>query len=524
MRRRIKKLQGPVAASLCFSMAMTGFMPDFAPGQFKVAQAQAADQSVIRISESGRGTRKRLQLGLNKALVVDLPADAHDILVADPSVADAITRTSRRIYLFGKAVGQTNIFIFGPGGEEIVSLDLEIERDITGLQQNLRRFLPESNIKVEIVSDNIVLTGTVRTPQDAVQAEKLARAFLKGGEATTRNTTASSNSSGDGAVAIYAEDRQQSQIVNLLTIEGEDQVTLKVTVAEVNRQVLKQLGFNGSISTAGSAASGAIAFSNPANLGGAVALGGIGRALGSVGDVNLGTYVNAMEQAGVMRTLAEPSLTAISGEQAKFYVGGQFRLAGQQEVTNDSRTNETTVSRSIDTVDYGVELNFRPVVLSAGRISLKIETNVSEPTYEGSVATGNGTSLAVPGSTYMSIRKREASTTVELPSGGSIVIAGLVQDNVRQAMSGLPGISKVPVFGTLFRSKDFIRNETEMVIIATPYLVRPVNRNELARPDDNFNPENDGAMYFLNRVNKIYGRKEQVGAGRYHGAVGFIYK
>ncbi|WP_377297743.1 type II and III secretion system protein family protein [Rhizobium sp. SGZ-381] len=485
------------------------------------ASAVAAEQSVVRITEAGRGVRKRLNLGLNKALVVDLPSDAHDILVADPTMADAVTRTARRIYLFGKSVGQTNIFIFGPGGEEIVSLDLEIERDIAGLQQNLRRFLPESDIKVEIISDNIVLTGTVRTPQDAAQAEKLARAFLQGGEATTRNQTASSSAE-NGDVAIFAEDRQVSQIVNLLTIEGEDQVTLKVTVAEVSRQVLKQLGFNGQVSTSGRA-SGGISFANPANLGNAIDAGGIGGVVGSIGTTSIASYVNAMEQAGVMRTLAEPSLTAISGEQAKFYVGGQYRLAGQQEVDVDS-SNKTTVSRTVETVDYGVELNFRPVVLSAGRISLKIETNVSEPTYEGSIATGNGTSNAIPGSTYLSLRKREASTSVELPSGGSIVIAGLVQDNVRQAMSGLPGISKVPVFGTLFRSKDFIRNETELVIIATPYLVRPVARNQIARPDDNFNPEADGAMFFLNRVNKLYGRKDEAVAGRYHGAVGFIYK
>ncbi|MGF9693708.1 type II and III secretion system protein family protein [Rhizobium sp. 0TCS1.26] len=521
MTHWIDKLRASATASLCFCVAFTG-MP-LATGGLWTSAAHAEQPSLIRIADAGRGVRKRLQLGLNKALVVDLPADAHDILVADPSVADAITRTSRRIYLFGKSVGQTNIFIFGPGGEEIVSLDLEVERDIVGLQSNLRRFLPESDIKVEIISDNIVLTGSVRTPQDAAQAEKLARAFLKGGEATTRNQTATSNSSGDGAVAIYAEDRQQSQIVNLLTIEGEDQVTLKVTVAEVSRQVLKQLGFNGTISTIGSAASGGISFANPANLGNAIAVGGLGRAGGTIGTTSLATYVNAMEQAGVMRTLAEPSLTAISGQQAKFYVGGQYRLAGQQEVAVDN-SNKTTVSRTVDTVDYGVELNFKPVVLSAGRISLNIETNVSEPTYEGSIATGNGTSPSIPGSTYLSIRKREASTTVELPSGGSIVIAGLVQDNVRQAMSGLPGISKVPILGTLFRSKDFIRNETEMVIIATPYLVRPVARSEIARPDDNFNPENDGAMYFLNRVNKLYGRKEQATAGPYHGAVGFIYK
>jgi pilus assembly protein CpaC len=174
-------------------------------------------------------------------------------------------------------------------------------------------------------------------------------------------------------------------------------------------------------------------------------------------------------------------------------------------------------------VDYGIELNFRPVVLAPGRISLKIETNVSEPTWEGSAVTGN-TANGIPGSTYMSIRKREASTTVELPSGGSIVIAGLVQDNIRQATSGVPGLAKVPILGTLFRSKDFQRNETELVIIATPYLVRPVARNQLQRPDDNFNPENDAATFFLNKVNKVYGRREADAAGRYHGNVGFIYK
>ena len=164
-------------------------------------------------------------------------------------------------------------------------------------------------------------------------------------------------------------------------------------------------------------------------------------------------------------------------------------------------------------------------MLAPGRISLKIETNVSEPTYEGSQTTGNlSNKYNIPGNTYLSIRKREASTTVELPSGGSIVIAGLIQDNVRQAYSGLPGLSKVPVFGTLFRSKDFIRNESELVIIATPYLVRPVSRNQLQRPDDNFNPTNDAASYFLNRVNKVYGRREAQATGQYHGAVGFIYK
>lgn len=516
-----RKIRSSAVIGMAFCLAVSGAPLNGAPAFFKVSEAAAAGTGIIRINQGGPGVRKRVHLGLNKALVVDLPADAHDILVADPSMADAVTRTSRRIYLFGKAVGQTNIFVFGPNGEEIVSLDVEIERDISGLESNLRRFLPESDIKVEIVSDNIVLTGSVRTPQDAAQAEKLASAFLKGGEATTRNITVQGNN-GDGD--IFAENRQTSQIVNLLKIEGEDQVTLKVTVAEVSRQVLKQLGFNGSIT----GPRGSINFANPVNLGNAVTLAAQGALTGTAGSIGLATYMNAMEQAGVMRTLAEPSLTAISGQQAKFYVGGEFRLPAEQAVSTEENSvtggERQVVSRSITTVDYGIELNFKPIVLSPGRISLNIETNVSEPTYEGSVTTGNGSSINVPGNTYMSIRKREASTTVELPSGGSIVIAGLVQDNIRQAMSGLPGLSKVPVFGTLFRSKDFVRNETELVIIATPYLVRPVARSEIARPDDNFNPANDAATFFLNRVNKIYGRQEPVAGRRYHGAVGFIYK
>ncbi|RFZ88502.1 type II and III secretion system protein family protein [Shinella sp. WSJ-2] len=504
-----KTFRASVAGGLSVCLALSGF--PLAP----VATAEAATASVIRISESGPGARKAVKLGLNKAIVVDLPSDAHDILVADPIKADAVTRSSRRIYLFGKEVGQTNIFIFGPGGEEIVSIDLTVERDIDGLQANLRRFIPDSDIQVEIISDNIVLNGTVRTPQDAAQATRLAEIFLKGGEATTRNITAQGN---NGDAAIFGEDRQRSQVVNMLKIDGEDQVTLKVTVAEVSRQVLKQLGFNGSVQ----GSSGGISFRNPTNLGGAADWVSNGALTGSVGGLNLASYVSAMEQAGVMRTLAEPSLTAISGEEAKFYVGGDFRIPTEQEIAKDDN-NDTTVKRTIDEVEYGIRLNFRPVVLSPGRISLRVQTEVSEPTFEGS-ATWGGTS-SIPGMTVLGIRRREATTSVELPSGGSIVIAGLVKDDIRQAMSGLPGLSKIPIFGTLFRSKDFVRNETEMVIIATPYLVRPVARTALSRPDDNFNATNDAASFFLGKVNKVYGRKEDaMPAGSYHGSIGFIYK
>jgi pilus assembly protein CpaC len=517
-----RKILLPLTAALSLTLALAGIPGFDNPLRFGPSEARAA-QAVYKISQVGPGVSKTLKLGLNKAIVIDLPVDAHDVMVADPEIADAVTRTSTRLYIFGKTVGQTNVFIFGANGEELVTLDLVIERDISTLQAQLKRFIPDSDINVEIISDNIVLTGTVRTPQDAAQAEKLADIFVTGGEATTRNISASATSAtGDATVGLFNEARQKSSIVNMLTIEAEDQVTLKVTVAEVSRQVMKQLGFNGSIS----GDSGAITFENPTNLGGATNWINSSGLSGKLGNFDISTFVNAMEQAGVMRTLAEPSLTAISGQQAKFYVGGQFRVLDQQDV------DKSSVTRTFKDLEYGIRLNFKPIVLSPGRISLAIETDVSEPTFEGSQTSAGGlflgskkSSYDIPAATLMGLRKREASTTVELPSGGSIVIAGLVRDDIRQASSGYPALMQIPILGTLFRSKDFQRNETELVIIATPYLVRPVERSKLARPDDNFNPEGDVETFFLNRVNKVYGRRENAQVpGRYNGTIGFIYK
>jgi len=484
----------------CLSLAVGAI--GMAPASFgpllAVSEARAAE-SLVRISQTGPDAHRRLKLGLNKAVVVDLPEDAHDILVSDPTMADAVTRTSRRIYLFGKKVGQTNIFVFGAGGQEVVNLDIEIERDVSGLETNLRRFIPDSAIKVEIVSDNIVLTGTVRTPQDATQAADLAQVFLKGGEATTRTETAS-GTGGDSSVALFAEGRQTSQVVNLLQIQGEDQVTLKVTIAEVRREVLKQLGFDNLVSNSSGMTVAQLgapsADSATATVGGGLA------ALfkSSIGKYDISTYLNALEQAKVVRTLAEPTLTAISGQAATFNSGGQ-----QLYSTTDNDGNVTVVP-----FNYGINLAFKPVVLSSGRISLEIKTNVSEP---------------VAGSGNATYQRRSAETSVELPSGGSIALAGLIRDNVSQTMGGTPGVSKIPLLGTLFRQKGFERQETELVIIATPYLVRPVARNQLNRPDDNFSPENDGATFFLNRVNKVYGRREApVADAQFHGSIGFIYK
>jgi pilus assembly protein CpaC len=478
------------------------------------AQAQVATQSA----------HQRVQLGLNKSIVIDLPRDAYDILVANPSVADAVTRTARRIYLFGKQVGETNIFVFGPNGEQIASFDLVIERDVSGLREHLKRFVPGSDINVELVNDNVVLTGTVQTPIDAATAARLAQLFVSGGEATTGQYSQTAAAASDGGgVDIDNPDSQRriSQIVNLIEIIGEDQVTLKVTVAEVSRQVMKQLGVNmigsGSVDgiTWGGISEGINGLGHRLSNSGASITGGM-----------IDAYINAMEQAGVMKTLAEPTLTAISGEKATFRVGGEFNLQ-----TATSGSVDGNPGFQISTIEYGIGLEFHPTVLSPGRISLKVRTQVSEPTNEGSLALPRGnpsngsTGDWASGTNLLAIRKRLADTTIELPSGGSMMIAGLVRDDIRQVMSGIPGLSKVPVLGSLFRSRAFERNETELVIIVTPYLVRPTARNELARPDDNFNAPSDGAGMFLGRVNRVYGTMQtELPAGRYHGVVGYIYK
>lgn len=480
-----------------------------------LGSASAASGSVA-VGSSAKGSQ-RIKLGLNKSIVIDLPADAYDILVANPSVADAVTRTARRIYLFGKAVGETNIFVFGPNGEQIVSLDLQIERDVSGLEDYLERFIPNSDIRVELLNDNVVLTGTVETPLDAQRAAQLAQIFVSGGEATTgqySQTAAGGSSAGGVDINNPDQERRVSRIVNMLKIIGEDQVTLKVTVAEVSRSVMKQLGVN----LVGSGGSNGITW-------GAVSdnIAGLGKGLSpsslALGSSALDAYINAMEQSGVMKTLAEPTLTAVSGEKATFRVGGEFNIVSGQSV--DSENGGLTYD--IEKLEYGIGLEFQPVVLSPGRISLKIRTQVSEPTTEGSVALSAGGQRL--GTNMLSIRKRLADTTVELPSGGSMMIAGLVRDDIRQSVGGIPGLAKVPVLGTLFRSRDFVRNETELVIIVTPYLARPVARGELAKPDDNFNAASDGAGMFLGRVNRVYGTmKTNKPDGRYHGVVGFIYK
>ncbi|QKC85877.1 type II and III secretion system protein family protein [Mesorhizobium sp. NZP2077] len=505
-------------------MRLSGKLPAIAAAAFGLLLVGTNVQGVVEAKSThvtATTATQRVKLGLNKSVVIDLPSDAYDILVANPTVADAVTRTARRIYLFGKAVGETNIFVFGPNGEQIASLDLAVERDVAGLEDYIKRFLPTSAVKVELLNDNVVLTGTVDTPLDAKRAVDLATIFVSGGEATTgQYSQTAAGGSAQSGVDINNPDTQRrtSKIVNLLQIIGDDQVTLKVTVAEVSRSVMKQLGVN-MIGSGGSNGISYGALSDPFT--------GLGKPLSnaglSIGNSALQAYINAMEESGVMKTLAEPTLTAVSGEKATFKVGGEYNMVSSVDanVSTDNQTGLKTYS--VNKIEYGIGLEFQPVVLSPGRISLKVRTSVSEPTTEGSVSASTDNKSI--GMNALSLRKRLADTTVELPSGGSMMIAGLVRDDVRQAVTGMPGLTKIPVLGALFRSRDFVRNETELVIIITPYLTKPVARNDLAKPDDNFNPPSDGAGMFLGKVNRVYGTMQtDKPNGRYHGVVGYIYK
>jgi pilus assembly protein CpaC len=293
---------------------------------------------------------------------------------------------------------------------------------------------------------------------------------------------------------------------------------LKVTVAEVERDVVKQLGINFS----GSLGYGAnvVSFNNTnpfSSYGQSLSGSSIASTFKSVT-----ATLQAMEQAGVIHTLAEPSLTAISGETATFMAGGEFPVLNGYSCSTTVAGGPSTCQPSIDFKKFGVSLNFTPVVLSEGRISLKVVTEVSDLSSENSLTItepGSNATAVIP-----SIRTRRADTTVEIPSGGSLAMAGMIQDQTKHSINGLPGLAELPVLGPLFKSNDFVNQRTELMILVTPYVVRAVATKDLARPDDGFADPSDPSQVLLGKLNRIYG----VGGpatpppDSYNGKLGFI--
>jgi pilus assembly protein CpaC len=443
-----------------------------AAGITSVPTALAADPvagSTITVAAAD-STARFVSLGIGKSVAIDLPADVKDVLVADPKTANAVVRTARRAYIIGVAVGQTNIFFFDGNGRQIAGFDIAVTRDLNGIRAAIKQSMPEAEIRVDGAGDGIVLSGTAANAGEAQAAFDLASRIAG----------------------------ESNKVINGIVVRGRDQVMLKVTVAEVQRNLVKQLGINLSGSVGWGSKVVNFNTTNPFSANG-VALSDTALTTPSISGVV--AQIKAMDRVGLVRTLAEPNLTAISGETASFTAGGEFPIPAG--LSCDTTKSPPVCQAQIDFKKFGVSLMFTPIVMSAGRISLKVQTEVSE------LSTENAITLAVPGSTTSltipSIRTRRADTVVEIPSGGSLAMAGMIQDQTKQQINGVPGLMQLPVLGALFKSRDYINNQTEMVVIVTPYIVRAVAQKELSRPDDGFADPSDQQTILLGRLNRIYG-------------------
>ncbi len=484
----MRKLASQLQLAVAFTMLASA--PALAAPQLPHPAASVDESSarVVRMAaRDGQPENQHITLGLNKAVVVELDADAKDVLVSSPDIVDAVVKTPRRIFLMATKTGQTNAFFFDGAGRQISSLDIRVERDVSDLAQMMKDDLPNSAVKVSAINDNVVLSGSVFSAVEATRAADLAASFA-----------------GD-----------PKKVVNLLSVAGGQQVMLKVRISEMQRQIAKQLGVN-------MAGVGMIGGSTPLTLSTNNQFGLVGQALnelsgGQIGQVctsgvnPLGgacTFQNnaqgaftAMETIGLLHTLAEPNLIAVSGETAKFLAGGEFPVpAGRDQQGNIS----------IEFKQFGVGLSFTPVVLSSGRISLQLSTEVSELTNTGSFTLQGGTlststgTVQTGGVTIPALDVRRADTTIELPSGGSFAIAGLMQHTTKQQIDAFPGLKDLPVLGALFRSRDFQNDETELVVLVTAYMVNPTSEASLATPSDGYVTPGDPETILLGRLNTVY--------------------
>src|SRR6266852_706242 len=359
----------------------------------------AASDAEAPVASIGQMKVRFLALGIGKSVVIDFPHDVKDVLVGDPKIANAVVRSAQRAYIIGSAVGQTNVVFFDSAGQQIAAYDIAVKRDLNGVRAALKQTLPYSGIQIEGVGDGVMLTGSVSSPIEAQQAADLAARLVGGAD----------------------------KVVNSIAVRGRDQVMLKVTVAEVRRDIVKQMGVDLSASMNYGTAVVNFNNSNPFTAFGSPLVSTNGLQSSSIlkGLPTVTATMRAMETAGVIRTLAEPNLTAISGEAATFIAGGEFPVPAGYSCDPVTHVCTTQITYK----KFGISLNFTPVVLSEGRISLRVMTEVSELSNDNSITLNqSGNSLTVP-----SIKTRRAETTLEIPSGGSMAMAGLIQEQTKQA-------------------------------------------------------------------------------------------
>lgn len=407
----------------------------------------------------------QFELPLNKTRPIELDRAVRDVIIGNPEIADVVVRAPGQVYLIGRSVGETNVFLVDARGNLVRKLDVVVHPDGAAVEAAIRQLLPKERISVRGVGDSVVLSGVASSDGAAAQAQQIARRFVP-------------------------EDRN---VVNMITIGSEQQVLIKVRVAELQKTAIKDLG---SIFDLASQDLGPFALDFLSSAGLTSAIG----TLGLVGD-NIDQTFELLETQGMLRTLAEPNLLAISGEPASMLAGGEYPVVAVSEDDGDSTV-------SVEYKPFGVSLAFLPVVLAPGRIWLKVSTEVSALSATNAVTLPFGDDEF----TILGLQTRRANSTIELPSGGGIMIAGLLQDDIQNTISGVPGIMDLPILGALFRSTEFQRNETELVIVVSVMLAKPVDPDLLATPTDGFAPAHDLDRYFIGNLQNIYVKRPPEGS------------
>lgn len=528
-----RMLSGSITGKIMPKRKMTAMiLAALALSASPAALAQSSQSDTIIDLGGESTTSKSIVLPLNKAAMVQLPRGAADVIVAQPEMVDAVVRTPRRVFLLGQTVGQTNAFFFDAQGRQILNLEIRVERDLDALEDLIARLMPSSRITAEAVNDNIILRGAVNSSVEAANARDIAGRFLD----------------------------DPDKVVPMLEIRQREQVMLKVRIVEMQRSIAKNLGIDLSGVAALTQSTIEAAATNLTAGTAGLALSAT-RNIGSNGSTITG-LLQALETVGIVRTLAEPTLTAVSGESANFLAGGEFPIPiGQRDGVI-----------SLEFRQFGVSLGFTPLVLNKGRINIKVSTEVSEVTAANNF-TINGSSFTTPGTppppdqvetadrdgdgftddannvtdflvsqglidrpqgtppstlvtgglTVPAFTVRRAETTVELPSGGSLVLGGLLQENMLQTVNGLPFLRDVPVLGQLFRSREYQNSETELVIIATPYLVDPTHESKLADPSKGFVAASDMQSIITGKIVATYGLASAgIEEKTLQGPIGFI--
>jgi pilus assembly protein CpaC len=462
--------------------------------------------------------RRELRVAVSSAQVVEFPRPARTVFIADPTIADIQVAAPKTVIVFGRKPGQTTLVAIGEDDKPLATIQVVVGYEFADLKRLIQQEVPHADVKVSATQNGVILSGVV---PDNDTAEKLRSAAQR-----------------------FAPDKEA--VINRLQVAGPTQINLRLRVAEVARTVTKQLGFNWeAIVSPGQFAFGLATGRNAwfgggqnlSNLGNIVPAGIpgtidnlIGRVL-PLGSASTGanatflnfnsrratvnTLIDVLAEEGVVTVLAQPNLTAVSGQVASFLAGGEFPIPVAQSGAGLVPTN------TIEFKPFGVRLDFVPTVLASDRISIKVRPEVSELSARGAITLpGN---LVIP-----ALNVRRAETTVHLGSGESFAIAGLIQNNIDTDISKYPGLGDLPVLGTLFRSSRFQRNETELVIIVTPYVVRPVpDGPSLKLPTDGLEPASDIERIFLDRLTKTSAPGANgIGAGgaRLRGNVGFVYQ